>query len=307
MNFTIALLAGLVLLLPGITALVSWNLQGATHGAKRPELQLSSVTALFVALGIAIVMHVLGYALVSLFWAAAIELGTHVTPVGEIMQNPYEMALALSVGTSKPASGTIETFLIIILFECLLAWRLIGSNGLDIAMESSDVRSQGWVFQHIVRPLRHGYTPIAYVLTTASHGEYGIGYEGIVADIRQGENGELKSIGLAEPQRFIYQIVTDDPDKPRRKPRLATHDREWVGGLVALDGSVIRNIVIHNVSNEIVDEVEETPPAEDGAFETLPVETIAAPAALAPPKKPRARRKPVVPPDQPPPVEAPES
>jgi len=57
LNFTIALLAGLVLLLPGITALVSWNLQGATHGAKRPELQLSSVTALFVALGIAIVMR----------------------------------------------------------------------------------------------------------------------------------------------------------------------------------------------------------------------------------------------------------
>lgn len=292
MNFTIALLAGLVLLLPGIAALVSWNLQGAVHGAKRPELQLTSVTALFVALGTAVVVHVLGYGLVALFWAAALELGTHVTPVGEVIQNPYEMAVALALGGGKPSSGTIEAFLIVIMFECLLAWRLVGSPGLDIAMESSDVRSQGWVFQHIVRPMRHGYTPIAYVLTTASHGDYGIGYEGIVADIRQGENGELKSIGLAEPQRFIYQILTDDPGKPRRKPRLVTHDREWVGGLVALDGSVIRNVVVHSVSNDLVDEVEETPPGEGeaGNCPDVALEPME-PVEAAPPKKTRSRRK----------------
>lgn len=260
MNFTLALLAGLVLLLPGITALVSWNLQGATQGAKRPELQLTSVSALFVALATAITMHVQGYALVSLFWAAAIELGSYLNaPLGAIIDNPYEMALAVSIGTGKPSSGSVEAFLIITLLECLLAWRLIASRGLDIALDSLDIRSQGWVFQHVVRPLRHGYTPIAYVLTISSSGEYGIGYEGIVADIRQGENGELKAISLAEPQRFIYQIVTANEKYPRLKPHLQTHEREWVGGMVALDGAMIRNIVIHTVWQELVEELEEIP------------------------------------------------
>lgn len=272
MNFTLALLAGLVLLLPGITALVAWNLLGATQGAKRPELQLTSVNALFVAMAMAILMHVLGYGLVALLWSAAIELGLHIRPWGPPIQNPYEMALAVSLGKGSPSSESVWTFLIVILLESMLAWRLIGSRGLDIALDAFDIRSQGWVFQHVVRPLRHGYTPIAYVLTTSTHGEYGIGYEGIVADIRQGDNGELKAISLAEPQRFIYQLVPADEKHPRRKPHLQTHDREWIGGMVALDGSMIRNIVIHTVSCELVEELEELPitPEEEAAFSEAP-------------------------------------
>ncbi|NMN03876.1 hypothetical protein [Novosphingobium sp. SG916] len=257
MNFTLALLAGLVLLLPGMTALVSWNIQGAAQGAKRPELQLTSVTALFVALGMALLMHVLGYGLVSLIWAALVELGEHVRPVGPLIENPYEMALAISLGGKPASSGSIEAFLVLTLLECLLAWRLIASPGLDLVLDGFDVRSQGWVYQHVVRPLRHGYTPIAYVLTTTPSGEYGIGYEGIVADIRQGENGELKSISLAEPQRFAYQLIPASDQHPRRKPQLVTHEREWVGGVVALDGSVVRNVVIHSVSQALVEELEE--------------------------------------------------
>lgn len=273
MNFTLALLAGLALLLPGITALVAWNLQGATQGAKRPELQLTSVNALFVAMAMAILMHVAGYGLVALFWSAAIELGLYTRPWGPPIQNPYEMALAVSLGNGSPSSESVWTFLIVILLESMLAWRLIISRGLDIALDAFDIRSQGWVFQHVVRPLRHGYTPIAYVLTTSTHVEYGIGYEGIVADIRQGDNGELKAISLAEPQRFIYQLVPADEKHPRRKPHLQTHDREWIGGMVALDGSMIRNIVIHTVWYELVEELEELPitPEEEATFSETPI------------------------------------
>ncbi len=270
MNFTLALLAGLVLLLPGITALVSWNMQGAGQGAKRPELQLTSVSALFAALGVAIVMHVLGYGLISLLWGAALELGTIVKPVGPLIDNPYEMAIAVSLGTGKPTSGSVESFLITILFECLLAWRLIASPGLDLAMEEVDIRSQGWVFQHIVRPLRHGFTPVAYVMTTTPSGEYGIGYEGTVADIRQGENGEIKSISLAEPQRFVYQVVPASTKSPKTKPHIVTHDREWVGGIVALDGTMIRNIVVHSVLQELVFELDEAPAYEGEPAESVP-------------------------------------
>lgn len=269
MNFTLALLAGLVLLLPGITALVSWNMQGAGQGAKRPELQLTSVSALFAALGIAIMMHVLGYGLVELLWAAGLELGTHMKPVGPLIDNPYEMALAVSLGSGKPTSGSVETFLIVTLFECLLAWRLIASPGLDLVMEEVDVRSQGWVFQHVVRPLRHGYTPVAYVMTTTPSGEYGIGYEGTVADIRQGDNGEIKSISLAEPQRFVYQVVPASTKAPKTKPHIVTHEREWVGGIVVIDGAMIRNIVVHSVLQELVLELDEAP-----AFAGEPPESV---------------------------------
>ncbi len=258
MNFTLALLAGLVLLLPGITALVSWNFQNVHHGAKRPELQLTSVTALFAALGIALVMHLLGYGLASLGWAAAAQLGDSLGhSLGPLVQNPYDMAVALALGSSKPSTTSIFAFALAVLFECVLAWQLVTSQGLDIVFDEFDIRSQGWVFQHVVRPLRHGYKPIAYILTNTPHGEYGIGYQGVVADIRQGDNGELKSICLADPERFVYQVVHCRPDQPRLNPHIETHDRHWLGGVVVLDGAVIRNIVIQNIPDIVIDEVEQ--------------------------------------------------
>ncbi|WP_447763415.1 hypothetical protein [Sphingopyxis panaciterrae] len=267
MNLTLALLAGLILLLPGLTAIVAWNLQGSAQGAKRPELQLTSISALFVALAVAIVMHLLGFALAELARAALIELGHHVAPLGPLVANPYAMMIETWAG-QRPGVMALAVFLGLILYECLIVWRLIASQGLDLVLESSDVRTQGWVFEHVVRPLRHGYTPIAYVLTSAVHGEYGVGYEGIVADIRQGDHGELRSISLAEPQRFVYQLVGTDEARPRRRPKLVTHDREWVGGVVALDGAMIRNIVIQNVSQQLVAELaeEQFTPDDEGSL-----------------------------------------
>jgi hypothetical protein len=260
LNLTIALLAGLVLLLPGITALVSWNFQSVNHGAKRPELQLTSVTALFAALGIAVVLHLLGWGVTNLVWGAAAQLAEQLHwSLGPLIQNPYDMAVGVAMDSAKPTTASIAAFLIVTLFACVLAARLITSEGLDIAFEPFDVRGQGWVFQHVVRPLRHGYKPIAYILTTTPHGEYGIGYQGIVADIRQGENGELKSISLADPERFVYQVVQRRADQPRLVPHIETHDRDWVGGIVVLDASVVRNIVIQNIPDIVIDEVESEP------------------------------------------------
>jgi hypothetical protein len=41
------------------------------------------------------------------------------------------------------------------------------------------------------------------------------------------------------------------------------HESEWVGGVVALEASNIRNLVIHNIEEEAVNEV-----VEPGAGET---------------------------------------
>lgn len=211
-------------------------------------------------------LHLLGYGLVSLGWAAAAQVGDSMRhPLGPLIQNPYDMAVALALGPSKPATSSIFAFALAILFECVLAWRLVTSQGLDIVFDEFDVRSQGWVFQHVVRPLRHGYKPIAYILTNTPHGEYGIGYQGVVADIRQGDNGELKSISLADPERFVYQVVHEKADAPELVPHIETHDREWVGGVVVLESAVIRNIVIQNVPDVVIDEVEQEAEEESSA------------------------------------------
>ena len=259
MNFTSALLAGLVVLLPGLTALASWNVMGSGQSAKRPELQLTSVNALFLVLVVAAVLHFLGYGLTALAWSAAVELGGLLPPSAPpwpLLPNPYDTAVLTATGAARPTAESIATFLAVTLLECLLAWRLMASEGLDLVLEGFDVRSQGWVFQNIVRPARHGYKPIAFVLTAPPQGEYGIGYEGVIADVRQGDNGELKSVSLAEPQRFIYQIVPTRSDEPRRKPHLEIFDSEWIGGMVTLDASSVRNIVIHNIPNDVVADVE---------------------------------------------------
>ena len=205
-------------------------------------------------------LHLLGWGMTNLVWSAAAELGDRLHwSLGPLIQNPYDMAVGVAMDTAKPTTGSIAAFLIVTLFACVFAARLVTSEGLDIAFEPFDVRAQGWVFQHVVRPLRHGYKPIAYILTTTPHGEYGIGYQGIVADIRQGENGELKSISLADPERFVYQVVQRSADQPRLVPHIETHDRDWVGGIVVLDASVVRNIVIQNIPEVVIDEVESEP------------------------------------------------
>jgi hypothetical protein len=263
LNLTIALLAGLVVLLPGLTALASWNFLGSGQSAKRPELQLTSVNGLFVVLIVAAILHFLGFALTGLAWAAAAELDHSLPafwPRWSLLPNPYDAAVSTATGAGQPTPGAIAAFLFIVLVECLFAARLMASEGLDLALEGVDLRSQGWIFQNIVRPSRHKYKPIAFVLTAPPQGEYGIGYEGVIADVRQGDNGELKSVSLAEPQRFIYHIVPKSDSQPRLRPHLEIYDREWVGGIVTLDAASVRNIVIHNIPDDVVNEVEAADP-----------------------------------------------
>lgn len=49
MTITLAVLASLLILLPGLTFLGFWNLKTFASGANRPELPLSSATTLLVA------------------------------------------------------------------------------------------------------------------------------------------------------------------------------------------------------------------------------------------------------------------
>ena len=259
MSITLAFLAGVVLLLPGITGLTFWNLLGTRQGARRPDVQLTSITALFVAVVMSIVLHMVGYSLIEIILRAAAELKAQFPTQLHTLtlpDNPYATAIGLAVARPSVSPMALDGFLLTVGIESLAAAAIIASEGLALALDGVDLRSQGWVFQHIVRPAQHGFRPIAYVLTLPVQGEYGIGYEGVIADIRQGSDGEVKLIGLAEPQRFIYRVVPVDPAAPRSPPGLVTSDREWLGGVVALEAAVIWNIVVHNVPSSLVDDVD---------------------------------------------------
>ena len=87
---------------------------------------------------------------------------------------------------------------------------------------------------------------------------------------RQDENGALKSIGLADPQRFVYQIVQRKPDQPDLIPHIETFDRDWVGGIVVLDASVVRNIVIKNIPHRVIEEIQNVPVSDNEEADEAP-------------------------------------
>lgn len=95
---------------------------------------------------------------------------------------------------------------VLLAFEVFAILGFVGSETFELLIERLDWNGQGWVFQHITRPAENGYAPIGHVFTSTMNDGYGIAYKGVVIDARQGANGELLSIALARPERFLYEI-----------------------------------------------------------------------------------------------------
>lgn len=267
MNLTVSLLTGLLLLLPGMAAVAAWN-HGGPDTARRPELQLTSVTTLILLLVISALAHLGGYlslgvlrgALIDAYDLWGIDLGPVIAP-------PYEAALTTFQAKVSPAAPPAEVvrglseFLAIVVLEAGLVFFLVRNAGLDVLLEPFDLRAQGWVYQHVVRPLRHGFTPIAYVLTNLTADDRGVGYEGVVSEIRQGADGEVKVICLGEPSRFLYELRPAKrggflrPGRP--EPDVEIYDSEWIGGVLALEASAVQNIIIQLVDESDVEDVAE--------------------------------------------------
>lgn len=249
MNLTLSLLTGLLLLTPGLTAVVAWNGRGARAAARRPDLPLTAVSALFAAIAVSSIMHLVGYLLGEIAARATEELGLR-----SALTAPYPAIIRLLIA-EHPAADTpaMAEFAVAVVVESLAAWRLVSSEGMDLALHDVDARGQGWVFEHIVRPHMNGYVPIAYVLTDATHEGMGIGYQGSVAEVRQGDDGKVISVALGGPQRFLYVLrPATRPSSPfgnkADEAKVEITARQWLGGVVALDAAVIRNVIIHNLS-----------------------------------------------------------
>lgn len=169
------------------------------------------------------------------------------------------------VAMTAVADGSHLRFEDLMLFGGLVAWesllvaRFVASEGFDVMLDGVDVAGQGWVYQHYVRPARYGYKPIGYALTTLQQNGYGIGYIGAIADIRMSEKGELLSVALLNPERFLFDLKAKA--LPRRagtssgRPSFRTYGRERLGGVVALDGRSVANILVRTIDKAVFDDI----------------------------------------------------
>jgi hypothetical protein len=259
LNFTLALLAGLVLLLPGIAALAAWNLAGARDGARRQEFQLTSPTALFGAIVVALCAHGVGYGLLQLSYAAAVEIGGLTSASTPLWPDPY--LVVFEVASQRIPAGSLDPslfsalagFVVVVCIEAAAAFVFVGHEAVELVTDGLDLRSQGWGYQTIVRPIRHGYTPIAYVHTTSMIGDHGVGFSGVVADARQGSDGELKVLSLGRPYRFLFKVHPAGPFRPA--PEMEIFEEQWEGGTVVLEPSKIQSVIIHAVRADTIDDL----------------------------------------------------
>lgn len=259
MNFTLALLAGLFLLLPGLTALAAWNGMSPRHGAQRPELPLTAASTLFVVLAVSLIAHIIGVLVVDLIRLASLEAGRLASdrwPATVTLPIPFDAAIAMQGEHGMVSVGGLTGLVTQSALECLLVFWLIAGRGFDLLLDRMDLQAQGWVYSNIVRPHRHGQTPIAHVLTTLTDGPLGVGYYGVVEHARQNADGELKVLSLRQPQAFVYELTPKSDESPPMPAKVKIHDGKILPGVVVMEAARIHNIVIRSLSASPSDESE---------------------------------------------------
>lgn len=281
MSLTLGVLASILALLPGLALVAAFNFRTRRGGARRPEMPLTAISALVLAVFFAIFVHFVA------FWATsgALQLGQAIHhrfafSMGPAIRNP--LAAGFDALGGKPIGFEEGIALFGVLFlEVIAIANFTFSRGFQLVIDTIDYNAQGWVFEHITRPAENGYTPVGHVYTSTMSGRFGIAYKGAVTDIRQDEKGQVLSIALSRPERFLYEIGVEPVaayPRPRRwtvwRPEksssdaigISHHGKEAAGGVVSLDARVINNIVVHCISNSLLEEIDRTlPPAPEDA------------------------------------------
>jgi hypothetical protein len=286
MNLTLGVVAGILLILPGLAAMAAWNIRANRSGATRPDLPLTAVSVLLIAIGASLAAHLLSYMLVEAVRVALVAAGTGLPQTSSmtlplqvlltdghelrpVWSNPFVAALhAATAKDAELAPFDAVWLAIAIIFESLIVFSVVSDEGFELGVEDIDVSNQGWVFQHYVRPAQNGYRAIAHVLTSTTHNGLGVAYRGTVVDLRQSEKGETLAISLLEPERFLYELTPAKPDawhSPARAAAFKRSEAEYVGGVVSLEARVIANVVIQTVQAGMIDEIYEEAKASDDA------------------------------------------
>ncbi len=288
MALTLAVIGGLLLLLPGMTAVAVWNLTNKAS-ASRPELPLTAVSVLFVTLLVSLGAHLLGEIFVAPLLLSLSAIGAELpsfqhghalsdvfyTAQGQLYPgppNPFDLIIRAARGDLL-SGGAFMEIAVMIAAECLLVGSFVAHEGLSVVFDGVDLANRGWAFTHILRPIANGYAPVAYVLTTVMKDGLGVGYKGPVGDLRLSERGEVLTLSLDRPERFLFEMkpgsTGGDYGGEPRVPQWMRHADEYVGGVVALDGKNIANIVVTCPRPDLVDTIgqlaADLTPADAGA------------------------------------------
>jgi hypothetical protein len=279
MALTLGLLACVLVLLPGLAVLAAFNVRTRRGGARRPEMALTTISALLIAVFSSIVVHSAAFFLahVAIGFSVAVNALMPMIDFGPVTANPITAFLDAITGKPVPLASAIAIAGTLIL-ECSAVGSFMLSDAFALLSERQDFNGQGWVFEHVTRPAENGYTPVGHVYTATMSGKYGIAYKGPIIDLRQGDKGEILAIALARPERFLYELgSSDDADVPKPKwslrrkkvtpetaSRVRHHEKDYAGGVVALDARVINNIVVHSIANSLLEAIAaEVPDAPD--------------------------------------------
>lgn len=265
MALTLSVIAGIALLLPGLFAVLFWNVRARRHSASRPDLPITAVSVLAISICVSMVAHLAAwYAFFAgrlLCLAAGAGLASFAPKLAlpPPIANPIETILRLTQGVPIN-SFDVALIPLVILVEIAFVAAVVADDGFDLMLEGIDLNNQGWVYTYIIRPAQNDYRPLAYVLTTLQRDGLGIGFRGVVADIRQSERGETLAISLSSPERFLFEL------KPSRDgggyggdaqdPTFIRHKDEPIGDVVSLERKAIQNIVISNPQAKRLEELE---------------------------------------------------
>jgi hypothetical protein len=283
MSLTLGVLASVLALLPGLALIAAFNFRTRRGGARRPEMQLTAIPALVLAVFLSLMTHGVAFEVANwtLAFAAAVNAATGYD-LGPLIGNPLVAGLHGLEGKAIP-DGEAVGLVVVLFIEVAAAANLAFSRQFQFMLERVDLNGQGWVFEHITRPAENGYTPIGHVYTSTMNGRFGIAYKGAVTDLRQDEKGQVLAIALSRPERFLYEIApaAASIEAPRRgwiqrssppqtdmETGIRHHGKEPAGGVVSLDARVINNIVVHCIADSLLREIDNTlpdPPVDERA------------------------------------------
>lgn len=258
MPLTISVIAGIALLLPGLFSILFWNVRARKHAASRPDLAITAVSVLTISIAVSMMVHLLAWYFFFACQKLLITIGSAIAGASPRLamalpgsiENPIETIARLAHGTSgitvEPTAAA--AVVLTLLLEIAFVSAVLSDEGFDLLFEGVDLGNQGWVYTHLVRPARNDYRPIAYVVTTLQKDGLGIGFRGMVEDIRQSEKGETLALTLLDPERFLYELKSGQDGGgyggEATPPQFVRHKEEPVGTIVSIDGKFIQNIVI---------------------------------------------------------------
>lgn len=263
MTLTFAVLGTLALILPALAAILMWNMRSNRFVSAKPDLPITAMSVLTVATAMTLFVNILTWLFFTSFQAFAEQLQpilpcTLYPDLCLPLLNPTELLTAfIQRGADAPPVEPMHLAYIagIIIAQMIFTTSFLANEGFDLAFADLDLSRLGWAHEFVWLPSKHGYLPIASVLTSIEHNGLAVGYRGLVNDLRSNELGETMSISLSAPYRFLYEIKAGQPKagaKTKAPPEFIRYPGEQGPAAVALSANVILNIEIENSETDLM-------------------------------------------------------